>query len=102
MRVFSLVSMFWATCTILQAQEEKPLPTENDYYPLLQLPIPEGVVLEASAIEMMPNNKLAVASRRGDIYVVNKPLAETREEFELETLRQHPVSLLPIVDWVRS
>ncbi len=66
----------------IQAQQDQPNPTEEDYYPLLQLPIPEGVVLEASALEMMPNNKLAVASRRGDIYVVTNPLAETAEQMD--------------------
>ena len=66
----------------IQAQQDQSNPTEGDYYPLLQLPIPEGVVLEASALEMMPNNKLAVASRRGDIYVVTNPLAETAEQMD--------------------
>ncbi|MEE2991435.1 MAG: hypothetical protein VX715_12530, partial [Planctomycetota bacterium] len=56
----------------LSAQEKKP-PGEEDYYPLLTLPIPQGVVLEASALEMMGNGKLAVASRRGDIYLVENP-----------------------------
>ena len=62
--------------------QDDALPTEADYYPMLALPIPDGVVLEASAIEMMPSGKLAVASRRGDIYLVDKPLAETAEEME--------------------
>ena len=53
----------------LPGQQKKP-PGEDDYYPLLTLPIPDGVVLEASALEMMGNGKLAVASRRGDIYLV--------------------------------
>ena len=62
--------------------QDDALPTEADYYPMLALPIPDGVVLEASAIEMMPSGKLAVASRRGDIYLVDKALAETAEEME--------------------
>ena len=62
--LYSLILMILVVAAPVTAQQEKPLPTENDYYPLLQLPIPEGVVLEASAIEMLPGKKLAVASRR--------------------------------------
>ncbi len=78
--LYSLILMILVVAAPVTAQQEKPLPTENDYYPLLQLPIPEGVVLEASAIEMLPGKKLAVASRRGDIYVVSNPLADTADE----------------------
>jgi hypothetical protein len=75
--ILLIVSWTWA----VQAQDQA-LPTEADYYPVLQLPIPDGVVLEASAIEMMPDGKLAVASRRGDIYLVDQPLAKTAEEMQ--------------------
>jgi hypothetical protein len=45
-------------------------PTEADYYPITKLPVPEGVVLEVSGIEALPDKKIAVASRRGDIYTI--------------------------------
>jgi len=51
-------------------------PTEADYYPITILPVPEGVVLEASGLCMLPNGKLAVSSRRGDIYTVANPLGK--------------------------
>ncbi|MCA9155390.1 MAG: hypothetical protein KDA38_11415, partial [Planctomycetales bacterium] len=57
-------------------------PTEADYYKLTTLPIPQGVVLEASALEMLPGDRLAVASRRGDIYLVENPLAESPDEMK--------------------
>jgi glucose/arabinose dehydrogenase len=57
----------------LSAQEK--LPTEDDYYKLTALPIPEGVVLEAGGIEILPDGRLAVASRRGDIYLVENPFS---------------------------
>ncbi len=62
----------------LPGQDAKPA-VEDDYYPLLTLPIPEGVVLEASALEMMAGGTLAVASRRGDIYLVENPLSPSAE-----------------------
>src|SRR5690349_20741254 len=44
--------------------------TEADYYKIVTLPIPQGIVLEAGALELMPDGKLAVATRRGDIFMV--------------------------------
>src|SRR5690606_6413497 len=49
------------------------------YYKLVPLPIPEGIVLEAGALEMMPDGKLAVSTRRGDIYLVDKPFGDPEE-----------------------
>ncbi|MSU40679.1 MAG: hypothetical protein EXS22_02505 [Pedosphaera sp.] len=49
-------------------------PKEEDYYPITILPIPEDVVLEASGMEMMPDGKLAVCGRRGNLYTVENPL----------------------------
>jgi glucose/arabinose dehydrogenase len=52
-------------CLVLQAKE-----TEEQYYPMIKFPIPKEIVLEAGGIELMPDGKIAVATRRGDIYMV--------------------------------
>jgi glucose/arabinose dehydrogenase len=49
---------------------------EEAYYRLLSFPMNEQIVLEAGALEMMPDGKLAVATRRGDIYLVDQPLTD--------------------------
>jgi len=43
---------------------------ERQYYPIVSLPIPEGLVLEAGAFVVLPDNRIAVGTRRGDIYIV--------------------------------
>ena len=43
--------------------------SESDYYQIVTVPIPAGIVLEAGALQVMPDGKLAVASRIGDIYM---------------------------------
>jgi glucose/arabinose dehydrogenase len=48
---------------------------EDDYYRIESLPIPEGVVLEVGALELLPDGRLAVSSRRGEIWMVDKPHA---------------------------
>lgn len=76
----------------LRAQEAAP-PTEDDFYPLTKLQIPQGIVLEAGAIEPLPDGKLAIATRRGDIYRVSNawgddPAAAT---FELYAQGMHEI-----------
>jgi hypothetical protein len=44
---------------------------EAAYYPMTTLPIPEGVVLEAGAIQVMPDLRIAVSTRLGEIWFVS-------------------------------
>jgi glucose/arabinose dehydrogenase len=65
---------------------------EEEYYRLVTLPIPEGVVLEVGGLVMMPSGELAVSSRRGDIYLVENPLGEPEQmEFRLFASGLHEV-----------
>ncbi|MDE0569586.1 MAG: hypothetical protein OSB44_02830 [Verrucomicrobiales bacterium] len=43
---------------------------ESDHYPIVEIPIPDNIVLEVGGIEVLPGKRIAVSSRRGDIYVV--------------------------------
>lgn len=56
--------------------DEAELPQESDYYPITRFEIPEGVVLEASCFQMMPDGKMAVASRRGEIWMISDPFSK--------------------------
>jgi len=69
-------------CTQAFADEKKPV--EDDYYPIFTLPVPEGVVLEAGDIELMSDGKLAVSSRRGDIYMFSNPMSKDPAEITAE------------------
>ncbi len=44
---------------------------ESKYYRIVEVPIPEGMALEAGSFEVMPDNRLAIGTRRGDIYLVS-------------------------------
>ncbi len=44
---------------------------EAEFYPLITVPIPDGIVLEAGAIQALPKQRLAVTTRLGDIYFVD-------------------------------
>ncbi len=71
--------------------QESP-PEQKDYYALTSLPIPEGVVLEVGGMAFLPDGKLAVSSRRGDIYLVENPLGKPEEmKFSLFAAGLHEV-----------
>lgn len=66
---FSLLS-FVCVAAIMHADDPSgTLPVESDYYPITTIPLPEGEVIEVSGIDILPGNKVAIASRRGDIFV---------------------------------
>ncbi len=46
---------------------------ERDYFSVTPVPTPEGFPMDVSGLEMMPDGKLAVANRRGEIWMVTKP-----------------------------
>ncbi|MEZ5915921.1 MAG: hypothetical protein R3C42_09910 [Parvularculaceae bacterium] len=43
---------------------------ERAYYPLVDLPIPKDLVLEAGAFTILPDQRIAVGTRHGDIYFI--------------------------------
>src|SRR5687768_7037233 len=62
------------------AQQRPQNETENEYYRLTRFPMQERIVLEGGALEFLPDGKLAVATRRGEIYFVDQPLAEKPDD----------------------
>ncbi|WP_259015122.1 c-type cytochrome [Emticicia fluvialis] len=46
---------------------------ENEYYRIITLPVPENMLLEVGGITTLPNGDIALATRRGDIWVVSNP-----------------------------
>ncbi len=51
-------------------------PVENDCYRLTTFRIPDDVSLEVGAIELLPDERLAVSTRRGEIWLVSNPFAD--------------------------
>lgn len=49
---------------------------EAAHYKIITIPVPEGIVLEAGAMQWMPNGQLAVSTRRGDIYMIDNALSD--------------------------
>jgi hypothetical protein len=43
---------------------------EAKYYPIVDIPIPAGVPMRPGSFEILPDGRLAVGTRRGDIYFI--------------------------------
>ena len=56
----------------LHAQDAPP-PTEEDYYKIITLPMPEGVILEVGGLATLPNGSVAASTRRGEVYIIDNP-----------------------------
>ena len=76
------------------------IPKQEDYYKVIPVPIPEEIVLEAGGLEFMPDGKLAVSTRRGDIYMVSNALDDEsgNETFSLWARGLHEVLGLAYAD----
>ena len=52
--------------------QNRPL-IEDDFYRIVTLPVPEGIQLEVGGLAVMPDGRLGVCTRRGDVWVVSNP-----------------------------
>ena len=67
--------LFIFACLKIYSRGQNP-EAESEHYPITEIPIPSDIVLEVGGIEILPDNKIAVSSRRGDIYVVEGAYTE--------------------------
>ncbi|WPR76783.1 plastocyanin/azurin family copper-binding protein [Algoriphagus sp. NG3] len=72
---FALACLFIGQAE-LKAQGRAPvaLPdTEDDFYKMISLPVPEDVILEVGGMATMPDGSLAICTRRGEVWIVSSP-----------------------------
>ncbi len=67
-------SFLLLSASFIQAAD-KPL-VENDFYKLVSFDVPKEIMLEAGGIEILPNGQAAVSTRRGEVWLLDKPFAD--------------------------
>ncbi|MEO7319656.1 MAG: hypothetical protein ABIZ56_11760 [Chthoniobacteraceae bacterium] len=70
---FAFLSLLYAEDTATPSLKT----AEAEYYKIVTLPIPGGIVLEAGALQWLGNGRLAASSRQGDIYMIDNALDES-------------------------
>jgi cytochrome c551/c552 len=48
---------------------------EDDYYKIVTVPVPEGVLIEGGGLATLPDGRLVVATRRGHVWMIENPTA---------------------------
>jgi len=66
-----LCGMMLAVISMVTKAQETP--KEEDYFKILKMKAPEGILLEVGGLCVLPNGDLGVSTRRGDIWVVHGP-----------------------------
>ncbi len=67
MKLLSLISPILCLVTALHAAD----PVEGDFYKITTFDTPKETALEVGAIDLMPDGRLAVGTRRGEIWIVS-------------------------------
>ena len=62
-------TLIYMACSMPLLLAQNPA-QEAEHYPIVDIPIPGDIVLEVGGIEILPGKRIAVSSRRGDIYIV--------------------------------
>lgn len=99
----SMAALLLVTCCSVTVAAPQANPTEDEYYPITTFELPADEVLEVGAVELLPNGKLALATRRGEIWLVDTPFAKqvTPENLKRFAHGLHePLSLAWRDDWL--
>jgi hypothetical protein len=85
---FALLTWFGQAALTVEAD-----PVESDYYRIVTLPIPKEIVLEAGGIEVLPDKRVAVSTRRGEIWLIDNAFSDppTDVKFKLFASGLHEV-----------
>ncbi len=67
---FLLAATFVASVASVSSAQA-PDPTEAEYYRITTLPTPAGTALEVGSIDLLPEGKLALGTRRGEVWLVS-------------------------------
>lgn len=82
---YSYVLLFILPVMMAAAQQKKPTPTEDDYYKIITVPTPEDILLEVGGLTTLPDGRIAVCTRRGNVWTIENPngFGESLPEFKL-------------------
>ena len=96
MKVFTNITclFFILINTGVFAQEKSPIDIkESAYYEIVDVPIPKGVLLEVGGLALTDDDKLGVSTRRGELWLIDKPYSENPVFSKFATGLHEPLGL---------
>lgn len=70
---FLLASILSLAFIIPASAQKEVSEKESEYYRISDVPIPEDIILEVGGMAFMPDDQLAVTTRRGEIWLIDNP-----------------------------
>lgn len=70
-KVFIINALLLFTFLSTSAQEMTEM--ENEYYRMVTMPVPEGMLLEVGGLTTLEDGRIALCTRRGDVWIVENP-----------------------------
>lgn len=70
MNLFRYITSF---CLVFTSVVGIAQPVEDDYYQIVTIPVPENILLEVGGMTTLPDGRVALSTRRGDVWVVENP-----------------------------
>jgi cytochrome c551/c552 len=61
---------------VFSSDAQTRTPQEEDYYRIITIPTPEGMLLEVGGVATLPDGRIALSTRRGDVWIVENPNME--------------------------
>ena len=78
--VFTTVCLLCLNCKLIAQEKAIPISSngpssqkESDFYTIRTVQIPEHVILEVGGMAFLPNDKLAVSTRHGEVWIISNP-----------------------------
>lgn len=73
----ALIGFFLSFSVCLNAQNTTEKATasakEQDYYTIIDIPVPDGIELEVGGLAITPDGSLGVSTRRGEVWLIENP-----------------------------
>lgn len=64
------------TFTSIKVKAQSESAKEEDYFKIMRVPSPEGILLEVGGLCTLPNGDLGISTRRGDVFIVQNPSSQ--------------------------
>ncbi|MDX2190336.1 MAG: plastocyanin/azurin family copper-binding protein [Bacteroidota bacterium] len=55
---------------LVTAQDKATISKESEYYKIVNIPLPEGMVLEVGGLCALPDGRIAIVTRRGEVFMM--------------------------------
>ncbi|MBI3817365.1 MAG: hypothetical protein HY286_01645 [Planctomycetes bacterium] len=75
-------ALFFMTIAAARARCQTPPAIESDYYKLITIQSPPGELLEVGGIDTIGGDRIAVCTRRGDVFIVENAYSDKTEKIK--------------------